>query len=42
MRLYHSRTDGRHRNGRRVRVFIKAGRKFVHVEFGPYALGMYR
>jgi hypothetical protein len=37
---YAHRTTGRYRNGRRVIVFVRGGRWWLHAEVGPLAVGL--
>lgn len=41
IRFYQGRTTGRYRDGRRVRLFARAGRSWAHLELGARAIGVY-
>lgn len=42
--LYHRKTNGRYRSGKRVWLFLKGARRssigpYLHIEIGPHAFG---
>lgn len=42
MAFYTSRTDGRYRTGRKVRLFVRVARRGFHLEIDRIAFGGYR